>query len=139
METGRETGNAISIEEVRKVFEKDRFATGNGIAIDEVGDGYAKCSLTIEEKHRNSMGAVMGGVSFTMADFAFAVAANWQKLGVVSLNCNIAYLGLAKGERLIAEAVRVREGHSTCYYRVDVQDELGNPVAAVTITGFRIT
>ncbi len=29
-----------------------------------------KCSLKIEDRHRNAMGAVMGGVYFTLADFA---------------------------------------------------------------------
>lgn len=56
--------------EVIELFEKDRFATFNGAVIDDVGDHYAKCSMTIEENHRNAMGAVMGGVYFTLADFA---------------------------------------------------------------------
>lgn len=126
-----------TLEEVKKIFENDRFAMENGMVIDEIGDGYAKCSLLLEDRHRNTMGTVMGGASFTLADFAFAVAANWQEAGMVSLSSNITYLGAAKGERLIAEAVCVKEGRSTGYYRIDVQDELGNPVAAVTMTGFR--
>ncbi len=127
----------VSLEEVRRIFEKDRFASENGMVIDEIGDGYAKCSLSVAERHRNAMGAVMGGVSFTLADFAFAVAANWKKIGMVSLSSNITYLGAAKGERLIAEAFCVKEGQTTSYYRIEVRDELGNPVAAVTTTGFR--
>ena len=78
-------------EEMIRTFEKDRFATCNGAVIDQVGDHYAKCSLRIEENHRNAMGAVMGGVYFTLADFAFAVAANWQHMETVSLNSEIAY------------------------------------------------
>ena len=126
-----------TLEEVKKIFENDRFAMENGMVIDEIGDGYAKCSLLLEDRHRNTMGTVMGGASFTLADFAFAVAANWQEVGMVSLSSNITYLGVAKGERLIAEAVCVKEGRSTGYYRIDVRDELDNPVAAVTMTGFR--
>ena len=64
------------------MFEKDRFATDNGAVIDEVDDHYAKCSLKIEDRHRNAMGAVMGGVYFTLADFALAVASNWQEMGL---------------------------------------------------------
>ena len=117
-----------TLEDVRKLFENDKFATENGAVIDEIGDFYAKCSLKLTEGHKNAVGSVMGGVSFTLADFAFAVASNWQNPGVVSLSSNITYLGTAKGERLIAEA---------SYYRVDVQDNLGNPVAAVSVTGYR--
>ena len=129
--------DAKDLEEVRKVFANDRFATENGAVIEAIGDHYAKCSLRLTDRHRNAMGAVMGGASFTLADFTFAVAANWQNPGVVSLSSNIAYLGVAKGERLIAEAFCVKEGRTTGYYRIDVQDELGNQVAAVTTTGYR--
>lgn len=126
-----------TIEEVRKLFANDRFATENGAVIDEIGEHYAKCSMQIEAKHRNAMGAVMGGVYFTLADFAFAVAANWENIGTVSLSSNITYLGGAKGNRLTAEAVCEKEGRTTNYYRINVADDLGNLVAAVTTTGYR--
>ena len=118
------------------MFEQDRFATHNGAVIDEVDDHYAKCSLKIEERHRNAMGAVMGGVYFTLADFALAVASNWQEMGWVSLDSQINYLSRARGERLTAEAVCVKKGRSTCYYRIDVKDDLGNLTAAVTANCF---
>ena len=79
-------------EKTVKLFENDRFATENGAVIEEVEEHYAKCSLKLGSRHRNAMGAVMGGVYFTLADFAFAVAANWQGTGTVSLHSDIAYL-----------------------------------------------
>lgn len=123
--------------EVIELFEKDRFATCNGAVIDNVGDHYAKCSMTIEENHRNAMGAVMGGVYFTLADFAFAVAANWQKLGTVSLNSEIAFLGSAKGDRLTAEAFCVKDGRTTSYYRIEVKDSEDRLVVVVNTTGYK--
>ncbi len=126
-------------EETIRLFENDRFATENGAVIDEVDKGYAKCSLKIEDRHRNAMGAVMGGVYFTLADFALAVASNWEKMGSVSLNSEIAYLSPAKGERLIAEASCIKNGRTTGYYRIDVKDELGTLAAAVTATTFRVS
>ncbi len=125
-------------EKTIQMFMKDRFATDNGAVIEEVDDHYAKCSLRIEDKHRNAMGAVMGGVYFTLADFALAVASNWQKMENVSLNSEITYLTAAKGERLTAEAVCVKSGRTTGYYRIDVRDDLGNLTAAVTATTYRV-
>ncbi len=125
-------------EETKRLFHNDRFATDNGAVIDEVDDHYAKCSLKIEDRHKNAMGAVMGGVYFTLADFALAVASNWEEMGNVSLNSEITYLTAAKGERLIAEAVCVRNGRTTGYYRIDVRDDLGNLTAAVTATTYRV-
>mgnify|MGYP003210662590 CR=1 FL=1 len=63
-------------EKTVKLFENDRFATENGAVIEEVEEHYAQCSLKLGSRHRNAMGAVMGGVYFTLADFAFAVAGN---------------------------------------------------------------
>lgn len=126
-------------EETVQIFMKDRFATENGAVIDDVDDHYAKCSLKIEDRHRNAMGAVMGGVYFTLADFALAVASNWQEMGNVSLNSEITYLSAAKGEKLTAEAVCIKNGKTTGYYKIDVRDEQGNLAAAVTATTYRVS
>ena len=127
-----------SLEEVRKFFEGDRFATENGAVIEEIGDHSAVCSLMLTDSHRNAMGAVMGGTYFMLADFAFAVAANWEKVSCVSLHSDISFLGTAKGNKLTAKAVCVKDGRSTAFYRVDVTDDLGNLAAAATITGYHI-
>ena len=125
-----------TIDEIREIFRHDTFATNNGAVIDEVGDGYAKCSLEIGDGHRNAAGGVMGGVPFMLADFAFAVAVNHEEMRTVSLSSNIAFVGVAKGKRLVATANAVKHGRATCYYTVSVTDELDNKVAEVTVTGF---
>ena len=123
-------------EETIRLFQNDRFATENGAVIEEVDDHYAKCSLKIEDRHRNAMGAVMGGVYFTLADFALAVASNWQEMGNVSLNSEITYLTAAKGDVLTAEASCVKNGRTTGYYRIDVKDGCGNLAGEVTDTTY---
>ena len=127
-----------TIEEVRKIFEGDRFATEIGAVIDEIGVNSATCSLEITPSHKNAMGAIMGGTYFMLADFAFAVAANWEKLGCVSLRSDISFLTLAKGKKLIARASCIKDGKATVCYRVDVTDDLGTLAATVTVTGYRV-
>lgn len=127
-----------TLEEVRKLFEGDRFATENGAVIDAIGHRSATCSLVLTDAHRNAMGAVMGGTYFTLADFAFAVAANWEKMGCVSLRSDISFLGAAAGQKLIATATCLKDGRTTVCYRVDVTDETGRLVALVTTTGYRV-
>ena len=125
-----------TIEEVREFFKNDRFATENDMIIEEFGEQYAKCSVELSERHRNAVGAVMGGVMFTLADFAFAVAANWKEPSVVSLSSNITFLGSTRGTKLIAEATCVKSGRSTVYYQVNITDNLEQLIACVNITGF---
>ena len=131
--------NKKSLEEVRKIFEGDRFAIENGAVIEEIGERSATCSLIITDSHRNAMGVVMGGTYFMLADFAFAVAANHEKMGCVSLRSDISFLGSAKGEKLIAKAVCIKDGRTTAGYRVDGTDNLGNLTATVTVTGYHIS
>ena len=123
---------------IRETFAKDRFATENGAIIEEVREHYARCSIELTERHFNAAGGVMGGVHFVLADFTFAVATNWNGMGVVSLSSTISYLGAVKGKKLIAEAECVKEGRSTVYYRVNVTDDLGNRIAEVGINGFHV-
>lgn len=125
------------LERVRELFKNDRYATDTGAVIDEIGDHYAKCSLLLRDEHKNAAGGIMGGVYFTLADFAFAVASNWQKIGVVGLNCDISFIGVPRTERIIAEAVLVKDGKTISCYKVDITDENGSPVAVVQCVGFR--
>ncbi len=125
-----------TLDEVKRIFEGDRFATENGAVIDEIGERSAVCSLFLTDSHRNAMGAVMGGAYFMLADFAFAVAANWEKMGCVSLHSDISYLGAAKGKKLIAKAVCVKDGRTTACYRIDITDEFDNLAATVMTTGY---
>ena len=127
-----------SLEEIRKQFEGDRFATENGAVIEEVGFNSATCSLKITDSHRNAMGAVMGGVYFMLADFAFAVAANQEKMDCVSLRADISFLDSARGDRLIAKATCVKDGRTTECYRVDVSDGFDRLVATITVTGYHV-
>ena len=127
-----------TLEEIKNIFAEDRFAHQNGAMIEAADTGYAKCTLLLDERHCNAAGGVMGGVSFMLADFAFAVAANHNKMNTVTLSSSITFLGVPKGKMLIAEANCVKDGRSTCCYRVVVTDELDNGVAEVTMNGFHL-
>lgn len=125
------------LDEIREFFANDRFATENGAVIEQVGENAATVSMNIESRHRNAAGIVMGGAIFTLADFAFAVASNHDKLGTVSLSANITFLKASKGDKFIAAAECVRDGRTTCYYRVTVTDNTGALIAEVTTSGYK--
>ena len=64
-----------SLEEARTFFQKDRYATENGIVLEEFTKDGSVCSVELTDRHRNAEGGVMGGVMLTLIDFAFATAA----------------------------------------------------------------
>lgn len=130
-----------TLEEIRQMFREDRFATeGIGAVITDAKPGSAKCEVALNAIHQNARGAVMGGVIFTLADFAVAVAANAYKEtpDTVTLHGGINFLTPAKGKRLLAEAICVKAGRTTSLYEVMVTDELDTLVAQVTFNGFTV-
>ncbi len=80
----------------------------------------------------------MGGAIFTLADYTFAVAANFNAVQTVSGTSQINFLGMAKGKKLLASASLIKDGRTTCLYEVNVSDELGTKVAFVTISGMKL-
>ena len=127
-----------SLEEARENFKEDKFATNMGAKIDELTEEYAVCSLELNDSHRNAYGGVMGGVIFTLADFAFAVLSNHIHSLTVAQSVNINYLSAAKGDKLIARATCRKSGRTTSIINVDISDDTGRDVAVFTGNGFKL-
>ena len=127
-----------TIEEAREYFKGDRFAAVNGMQIDELGEDSCVCSMTLTNDHRNAYGSVMGGVIFTLADFAFAVMSNHIHNVSVAQQVSINYLAAPKGKRLIAEASCVKTGRTSTVINVLVSDETGRLAAQFVGTAFRM-
>lgn len=128
----------LSIEEARAYFERDRFATENGIVLEELSLGGAVCSLTLTSRHRNAVGGVMGGAIFTLIDLAFAAAASNVHKPTVAQQVSMNFLSAARGDRLTAKATCRKDGKTSCVYQVDVSDDLGRDVAQAVVTGFKL-
>ena len=127
------------LQAVKKQFAKDLYATQTtGIDIEDVGEQYAKCVLHLDEKHRNAMGAVMGGVLYTLADFAFAVLSNQIHQLTVAQQVDIHYLSAPKGNKLIAKATCRKNGRTSSIVNVDISDDTGRDVAQFIGTGFKL-
>lgn len=130
---------AADLNQLKEKFIHDLFvADGLGAVIEEASYGYAKCSMEIQPRHCNALGIPMGGAVFTLADFAFAVAANQEGRDVVTQASQVTFLKAARGKYLTAEARQVKDGKRVCFYEVKVTDDLGTEVAFVTVNGYVI-
>ena len=127
-----------SIEEARAFFVGDRFAAVNGMTIEELNEKGCLCAMTVRDDHRNAINGIMGGVIYTLADFAYAVAANNDHKPTVALSADAHFLSMSKGTRLFARATREKSGKTTCVYRIDVTDDLDKDIALVVITGYKL-
>lgn len=93
-----------------------------GIKVEEVKEGYARVSIIPKEEHVNFLGYIHGGLIFTLADAAFALASNSISSPSVALQVSINYLSPPKiGEKMIAEAKLLKRGRTISTYIMEVK------------------
>src|ERR1700755_1863792 len=99
------------------LFSRDTTAKLLGIKIDSVKPGYAKVSMTVRGDMVNGHRTCHGGLIFTLADSAFAVACNSHNESNVAAAASIDFLAPAlEGNQLIAEGNELwRSGRSGIY------------------------
>lgn len=130
----------------QQAFIADRYATElSGIEITALSLNEAECKMDVTPQHLNAMGIVMGGAIFTLADLAFAAAANSEcieqgvKLQWMSVESSIHYLANSNDTVLWARAQAIKKGNRNCLYEIRVSDSKGKLMAVVQTTGMKIT
>ena len=131
-------GTFKTVEEATAFFKNDRFATENGVELVELDDEHALTRLVIEPRHRNAIGAVMGGAIFTLADLAISAHGTQLYKPVIGMDNNIHYLSGAKGDVLCARSRCLKNGHTTIILEAEVTDDTGRLVAEMTGTAFKL-
>ena len=114
-----------------EVVGTDPFASMLGIKVEEARESYARVSLVINEQHCNSEARTHGGVLFTLADQAFAVAANSRGYRSFAIEIKINYFRATRqGDRVIAVATPVDIRKRVSLWNVDIHTDDGEKVAA---------
>jgi acyl-CoA thioesterase len=85
--------------------------------------------MTLQPCHWNGLDSVQGGAVFTLADFAFAAAANSHGTIAVAINVSITFMKGAKEGTLWAEAREISKNPRLGSYTVDVKTDQGEMVA----------
>ena len=117
---------------------EDRFARLLGIEVEALEPGYCRVALTVRNDMLNAVGLTHGGVTFSLADFAFAVASNSHGTVAVALSAQISYPAASRvGERLVAEAREESLTGRTGLYRIEVRGGDARLVGLFTGTVFR--
>ena len=124
-------------EERITFFKNDRFAALTGIEIMEAGPGYCKARLEIKDKHLNAANVVQGGAIFTLADFAFGVAANSHGQLALAINVNISFLKGKSEGILFATATELADPKRIGAYDVLVTDEADEVIARFNGLAYR--
>ncbi|KIL98346.1 Phenylacetic acid degradation protein paaI [Paramagnetospirillum magnetotacticum MS-1] len=112
------------------ITERDTAARSLGIALDEIRPGYARMSMTVTADMLNGAGIGHGGVTYTLADTAFACACNAYNRVAVALSCSITYPAAARlGDRLTAQCHEVHRKGRNGTYDCTVTNQSGELIA----------
>ena len=120
-----------------KTFEKDVFATNNGIKLVDAKPGYAKSRMEIKPDHYNSVGIVHGGALFTLADFTFAVASNSHGRVALAIDAEISFFKATSSGILTAEAKEISLNDKLGTYLVEITNEANEHIAHFKGTVYR--
>jgi acyl-CoA thioesterase len=110
-------------------FTNDAWAQESGIELIEVTTGRAKVRMTIEKRHLNGHETIHGGVIFTLADTAFALASNSHGIPAAAINVHISYVKSATAGTLSAEARESSLSPKIATYSVIVTNDNGEKIA----------
>lgn len=108
----------------------DRASQSIGMSIVEMDEGRAVLQMTVREDHANGHGICHGGITFALADSAFAFACNSRNQSTVAQHNVISYLAPGRlGDVLTATATEVSLTGRSGIYDVKVTNQDGTKIA----------
>jgi acyl-CoA thioesterase len=125
-------------QRVQQMYRNDLFSQWLGIDVLEVRPGSCRITMTVREEMANGFGMAHGGITFSLADSAFAFASNSRGPQAVSIETSISHLRpVFSGETLVALARELHRSRSLGRYAVDIfKNGQDRPTALFTGTVF---
>lgn len=130
--------DALAQKAVDKMMQLDYFSRWMNVEVLEVKAGYSKIKMKLRREMLNGFGIAHGGITFALADSAFAFACNSDGKITVALDVSISFPKAAKeGDILIAEAKQINQTNRTGLYLVEIKNQQEALVAIFKGTCYR--
>jgi acyl-CoA thioesterase len=112
------------------MMANDRSSQAMGISIEIPEVGKAIARMLVRDDMVNGFDVIHGGLTFALADTAFAFACNAYDDLTVAASANIEFLRPATlGDELTATATEDYRGRRSGYYAVEVHNQRGELIA----------
>ena len=113
-----------------RMFDNDPFSQWMGMELVSIQAGACTLKMRVRGEMLNGFGVAHGGITFTLADSAFAFACNSQGRHTVSIHCSIEHVApVFENDELIAVAQEENLGNNVSNYTITVSRQDGSPVA----------
>ena len=120
------------------MLAQDRFSDWMKLKFLHLAEGTATVELTVREDMLNGFGVLHGGVTFALADTAFAFACNSRNNLTLALDAQISFIKkVSLGDVLTATVEELHNGRTTGVYEVKITNQKNELVAAFRGTAHR--
>lgn len=121
-----------------KIIADDLFGQWLGVELVAIKEGYSKILLRIKPEMINAIGIAHGGIVFSLADTALALACNGRNKASVTLESAINFIKpVYENDTITAETTEIHNGQSTGLYQITITNQAGSKVAVFKGTCFR--
>ncbi len=135
--TAHEKAKALAKNVAEQMNGLDYAANSLGIKIVDVDRDFAKLEMKVQKDMLNGLAICHGGITFSLADTAFAYACNSENHKTVALNCQINFLAPAYENDLLTATAVVQKSGRTGVYDVKVTNQHDEIVALFRGTSHR--
>ncbi len=123
---------------LNRMMKKDRFSDWLKLNLKSIEEGKSVVEMIVREDMLNGFDVLHGGVTFALADSAFAFACNSRNNLTLALDAQISFMKkVVAGDVLTAQVEELHNGKSTGVYEVKISNQKNETVAAFRGTAYR--
>jgi len=108
----------------------------------EMGDGFLKARMPVDERTFQPDGILHGGASLalaeTVAGLGSALIVDLKAFNVRGAQVSANHVGIAKSGWVVAEGRLIHRGKNTHIWNIDIKNETGKMVSICRITNFLV-
>lgn len=124
---------------VDEMLSKDKFSEWLGLELKELRPGYVRLEAKIRAEMMNGIGTLHGGVTFAMADSAFAFTCNMDNAVSVALDAHISFTKAGyEGDVFTIESTEINTTRKTGLYEVTIKNQHQELIAVFKGTCYRV-
>jgi acyl-CoA thioesterase len=113
-----------------QMYDNDPFSRWMGMKLVSIDAGACTLKMRVRGDMLNGFGVAHGGITFSLADSAFAFACNSRGRHTVSIHCTVEHVApVFENDELTATATEENLGNQISNYAIVVRKQDGTPVA----------
>jgi len=113
-----------------RMFDNDPYSCWMGMELVSIEPGICSLRMRVRAEMLNGFGVAHGGITFSLADSAFAFACNSSGRHTVSIHCTIEHVApVFEHDILIATATEEHTGNNLSNFAVRITKQDGADVA----------